>query len=89
MEENAANAGVRISPNPSTGTFLLKLKTEYTESYDLAVYNSLNKCVVEINNMEVQGNFSKVIDLENQAAGVYYMHITGKELNVIKKLIVR
>ena len=89
MEENSSNAGVRISPNPSSGIFLLKLNPDYPTSYDLAVYNSLNKRVFAVNNMQVEGSFSKVLDLGNQATGIYYLHITGKNINVIKKLIVR
>lgn len=89
MEENAANAGVRISPNPSTGTFLLKLNGENNGNYDLAVYNSLSKLVYSENGIQVDGNFSKVIDLENQPSGMYYLYITNNDKSVIKKLIVR
>ncbi len=87
---NQADLGaVNVFPNPNNGNFKVKFNLEQNDIINLKVYNALNAVVFEENNISVRQTFSKEITLENLNKGVYYLHIDGKQTNIIKKLVIQ
>ena len=80
---------ISIFPNPSNGNFTLKMDLETQKSLDIKVFNSLNEVVFIEKNISAQQGFQKNIDLENYSKGVYYLHVFGDDVNVIKKIVIQ
>lgn len=80
---------VNIYPNPNSGDFKVKFNLEQNDIVNLRVYNALNKVVFEENNISVDQTYTKDLSLENLTQGIYYLHIDGKQTNVIKKLVIQ
>ena len=78
---------VRIIPNPNTGRFILKLFT--SEPVTLTIFNSMNEIVMEEKNVSTGLNYSKEIDLSDLSRGVYFLHVSGQQTNVVKKIIIQ
>ncbi|MCD4746390.1 MAG: T9SS type A sorting domain-containing protein [Bacteroidales bacterium] len=45
--------------------------------------------IYEEANIAINDNYSNKIDLSEYAKGIYYLKITGRETNCVKKLIIR
>lgn len=72
-----------LSPNPSNGNF--NLANPDGISIDVAVYNSLGQLVYQQqNNNALNSN----INIENQAAGIYFVKIKAGGEEVVKKVVV-
>ena len=79
----------QIYPNPSNGIFTLKMNLEDQNTIDIRIFNSLNKVVYQADRITAQDEFKRDIDLSNYSKGVYYLHIFGDDVNVIKKIVIQ
>ncbi|MCD4744861.1 MAG: T9SS type A sorting domain-containing protein [Bacteroidales bacterium] len=85
---NSDNIGIEIFPNPNTGTFTLKIHIENLDIIDIKIINSLNEIIFEKSNVPVNKNYYDNINLDNYSKGIYYIKITGKETNYVRKIII-
>ena len=69
-----------VSPNPSTGIFRLDNQTS-TSLSSIRVYNTIGESVLSVS------PDSPIINLSAFPDGIYFLHLSGKEGNIIKKLI--
>jgi len=76
-----------IYPNPNTGLFTLKIK--YQDLYDIhvSVVNQLGMTVY-LNRITKLSNSSYQIDLSAYSSGIYFINISGKLVNVTKKVVI-
>ncbi len=79
----------QIYPNPSNGNFTLKMNLEDQKTIDIRIFNSLNKVVYLAEKITAQNEFQRDIDLSNYSKGVYYLHVFGDDVNVIKKIVIQ
>ena len=79
----------QIYPNPSNGIFTLKMNLEDQNTIDIRIFNSLNKVVYQAEKIIARDEFQRDIDLSNYSKGVYYLHIFGDDVNVIKKIVIQ
>ncbi|MCD4789591.1 MAG: T9SS type A sorting domain-containing protein, partial [Bacteroidales bacterium] len=86
--ENAANFNISIFPNPNTGSFTVELSSENNELVNISIFNSLSKVIYEQKNIRINGTLSETINI-NVEQGIYYMKITGNNILINKKVIIR
>jgi hypothetical protein len=76
-----------LSPNPNNGRFNIDLKSNSGKNINVVIY--------DIRGIEVFSkifnntlNFSKEINLENAAIGVYLINVSDGDRRVIRKVII-
>jgi hypothetical protein len=89
IEEFSDNVSVRIFPNPSDGEFNVELNARLDERVDVIVVNQVGAVVYSNENISLKGQKILLLNLENNAPGVYQLFIKGQKGFVNKKLIVK
>jgi hypothetical protein len=82
-EEFTAN-NFSIYPNPSSNVFNIKMNQ--MNSFDYEVYNISGQLIMQNRGVNPTGN-SYPLNMENYAAGVYFLKLTSNNNTVTKKLI--
>lgn len=77
---------VRIFPNPSNGTFILKIKTCLPEETQMHVINMFGQVVYSSFPEIVSGEGSLFVELKNACGGIYFVKFRMGEKDVIKKI---
>jgi glucose dehydrogenase len=72
-----------LSPNPSNGIF--NLSNADGKEIAVAVFNSLGQLVYQQKNHTA---LNSTINIQDQAAGIYFVKITSGGEEVIKKIVV-
>jgi PKD repeat protein len=75
-------------PNPTSGSFRLSLSGA-EQTVDIRIMNSVGKVVYEQSNVQVNGNFTGMIDLSSQSSGLYYIQVKGNEATLFRKVVVQ
>jgi hypothetical protein len=90
MEESTTTVSIAIFPNPSNdGVFSLNINSDIANDFQLVVYNNLGKRIYE-KTIRVNGDHLETLNLNNAAAGVYYLQIhTDNQLIDSRNLIIR
>lgn len=79
---------VSIYPNPSTGTFVLTMRSKTTISTDITVVNPIGQKVFEERDIAVNNILTKELNLRNLAKGIYTLMLTcGREREAYKLVI--
>jgi hypothetical protein len=78
---------LNIYPNPSDGQFTLSFNAQ--DIVNIQLVNAEGKLVYISENVEINGTFSKTINTVGLAQGVYYLSITGNNINVTEKIVIR
>lgn len=71
IENVVVNGGIKIYPNPSSGSFVLKMEAELSTGY--SVYNTAGQLVTQ---HEIAGQHT-IIDLQAMPKGIYYLQVAG------------
>lgn len=88
VEENSLNFSTTISPNPSSGEFLLNFKNNGIQKTKISLYNLNGQLITEILNETLQTGESKIkMDLSRYPKGMYYINISNEKESVNKKII--
>ncbi|MCK9399346.1 MAG: Omp28-related outer membrane protein [Bacteroidales bacterium] len=84
------NQGVQIVtlPNPTQGTFKLSI-TGMEDMMNLRIINITGKTIYQKENIEVNGNFSTMIDLTGNSNGIYYIYVDGDKSSYFRKIILQ
>ncbi len=88
IDDNFSGNNIICSPNPNHGSFNLIMNQLVSGKINLTVYTLtgqevLNKTItIDSDNMTLPVNISEF------GKGVYYLHLTGKDVNVIRKIVV-
>lgn len=68
---------VNVYPNPSNGQFQLSLDSDGMKKIDIAVSNSIGQKVYEEKNIAVNNAYTRAMNLENMAKGIYQLIISS------------
>ncbi len=78
-----------IIPNPSTGTFLIRLNSD-SDRLDICIYNLLGEKVFNDRMNGVRGNNKeKAIDVSFLSKGIYIIQVTGDHFSTSAKIIIQ
>jgi len=78
---------ISLYPNPAKQFTTLTFEFEEAKDLQLDLFNNLGQWIKNHSLENVQsGNYS--ISLDNLASGIYFIHVTDGEYNVVEKLIV-
>jgi len=66
---------IGVSPNPSTGRFVLELETPGFERFDLTIFDSKGR--VARSQVQLSARQSHTLDLSRQPAGLYLIQVTS------------
>ena len=89
IDELNNNISASIYPNPNNGEFELELNAIDDDVIDIYVVNQLGAVVYNKISMEIRGEVSIRINLENNASGIYQLFIRGKNSLISKKVIAK
>lgn len=84
--DNALEAAeIRVYPNPSNGLFNLEV-AGVDQSVNVSIENIQGQVVYQ---GVVTGNGRMELDIQNQSAGIYMLHLSTEQGRVVRKLIVQ
>ena len=86
VEVQAANEGISIYPNPTSGTFTLNINMEDAKQVNYVIYNILGQKVSE-GTIDSGNKMSREIDMQNYPAGVYSILIDVDGVRFNKKFV--
>ena len=78
-----------IFPNPSNGEFTFSSTGLESNTTNVKITDISGRTIRTITINNTASNFSKVIDLNNQSKGLYFMIIENGDKQIIEKLILR
>ncbi|MCK5839909.1 MAG: T9SS type A sorting domain-containing protein, partial [Bacteroidales bacterium] len=80
---------IRVLPNPNNGSFKLEINSNDNENITIRIFNAASDLVFELENIQVNGKYTELINLTDQSDGVYLMQVEGKENSIIRKIIIQ
>lgn len=84
---NVQNEGlVKVYPNPTNGIFEIDLGTILNKVEGIEVFNSVGESIMNIQHNAIQSKMT--VDLSAYATGVYTVKINGKDISIVKRIIV-
>ncbi|MEI7525293.1 MAG: MBG domain-containing protein, partial [Mariniphaga sp.] len=75
-----------LYPVPNDGQFTLSIKTSVKQTFDVAIYNQLGQKVYELHSVDIDGEFTRDINLRPAASGVYLITIQSEKGREILKM---
>ncbi len=88
IEEPATAVALDLYPNPSGGQFTVSSSTLPNGTYSLRIYNTLNKLMYNEDNIQVRGEFSKLLNLKQLANGMYLLRLENLTAGWSKQFII-
>ena len=78
-----------VFPNPTDGIFVLNVESSQDDNYNIEIYNTAGQMVYSELNNSASVKKSMQIDLSDQRAGMYIIHVSGNFVNKNMKIIVK
>lgn len=78
-----------IYPNPSKGSFNLRLNSKANDSYTLEIYDLNNKMVYSLQNVAIKASSTYAVNTPQLADGVYSVYLKKGNDVFVTKLIIR
>jgi len=88
FNEDDINSNILIYPNPGKGTFTLRLNID-ANNINLKLFNSVNEKVFKENNLNLTKYSNYKLDLNHIPAGIYYLHVSGIDIDHVSKIIIQ
>ncbi|MGC6469647.1 MAG: T9SS type A sorting domain-containing protein, partial [Flavobacteriales bacterium] len=85
--ENSSVANLDVYPNPSRDIFNVTFTSEQAQTIAVKVVNMIGEEMYTEELTEFVGQFTKVIDMNTQPKGVYFLEIITNRKNYYRKLI--
>ena len=82
-------ADLSIYPNPSEELFNIEFSSLITQDLQIRIVNIIGEVVISDNLQQFIGEYTKQIDLTNNAKGIYFLEIETNDGVVSKKLILQ
>ena len=85
--DDVASASCTIYPNPTSSATTVSV-SGVNGQVRIAIVD-MNGRVVTSETMECSADCTKTMDVDNLAQGAYFVRITGENVNMVKKLIIK
>jgi hypothetical protein len=89
IQEVSDSWSVEVFPNPSNGIFNIELRTNYEKPVQMRIFNAIGIEVYAKNDMLVNQANSTTVNLEKYSEAVYYLNLSGENINIIKKIVIQ
>jgi hypothetical protein len=89
IEGGAAIANLAIYPNPSSDVFNISFTSENVQDLKVRVLNVIGEELINENLQQFIGEYTKKINLSDNAKGVYFLEIETNDGVINKKLILQ
>jgi PKD repeat protein len=77
-----------VVPNPNNGRFSLIISAPGENKVNIILMNSMGSVVYTENNIHVNGQITKKLNIANQPDGLYFAIVRGNNLSTIRKVII-
>ena len=88
VNKNNIDPDILIYPNPGKGMFTLRLN-RITGKIDLELFNTMNELVLKENNLNPAKDFNYNLDLNHLPAGIYFLHVSGNDIDHVRKIVIQ
>ena len=82
------NSNFNVYPVPNHGRFTVSLSSPVQETFIIQVYNQIGVKIFELNDLFVNGNTEKQVDLRPVPSGIYSVIIINHDHKVVRKMLV-
>jgi hypothetical protein len=89
LEGGSAIANLDVYPNPSRDIFNVSFASETAQDLKVRILNVVGEELISDNLEQFIGEYTKQIDLTNNAKGIYFLEITTNNGVINKKLIMQ
>jgi len=89
INEDELNVGVSVYPNPNNGSFTIKLSSEENENVRMQIRNIIGEVLFAEEDLNINGEFVKVIDLSSYAEGIYFLVLENNNKILTEKIVVQ
>ena len=89
LEENSTILDLSIFPNPSRDIFNVSFTSEDAQDLKVRILNVIGEELINENLEQFIGEYTKQIDLTNNAKGIYFLEIETNDGIINKKLILQ
>jgi len=89
ISEQVNGVELSVSPNPTSGKFVINMVSATAKDVQVKVINNLGKVILDNLNQHVVGNAQQVIDLTGYAKGIYFVQLKSDGKTFNKKVLVR
>lgn len=86
--DEAGDLECAVYPNPGNGLFNLDVMTGSNNSISVKLMDAVGKTILEENNIEVDGAYSRTFNMQSLNAGIYYLTIEGENGRIVKKVMI-
>ena len=80
---------LEVYPNPSRDIFNVSFTSEEAQTINVKVVNVIGEVVYTENLEEFAGQYTNIVDMNNQPKGVYFLEITTNTGGVNKKIVLQ
>jgi hypothetical protein len=88
IQKNTVYSDILIYPNPGKGIFTIRLNRSVGE-IGFELFNSFNQQVLKETNITLIKDSNYMLDLNHLPSGIYYLHLTGNDMDVISKMVIQ
>ncbi|MDG1189733.1 MAG: T9SS type A sorting domain-containing protein, partial [Flavobacteriales bacterium] len=78
-----------VYPNPSRDIFNISFSTKASQTVNVQVVNLLGEEIYTEELIEFVGQYTKVIDMNTQPKGIYFLEITTSTGGINKKIVLQ
>jgi PKD repeat protein len=89
INENELDVDVSVFPNPNNGNFTIRLSSNSNESVKMQIRSILGEVVFTDQELTVNGEFVKEIDLSNYAEGIYFLVLENNNKVLTQKIVIQ
>ena len=89
LEGGSAINNLTIYPNPSRDVFNVSFTSDTKQNLKVRILNVIGEEIVNENLEQFIGEYTKQIDLTNNAKGIYFLEIEANDGIINKKLILQ
>jgi PKD repeat protein len=83
------NIGVSVFPNPNKGSFTIRLSSLQAEDVKLKVMSLVGEVLLNEEEIRVNGEYIRDVDLSNYAKGIYFLIIENNNHTLTEKIVIQ
>lgn len=86
-EQDSAADNVVVFPNPFEHLIMIETLSKQRENIEIALFNILGERVLIIDQAEINGTYTKSVDLSQIPGGIYFLSVKTDSGLAVKKIV--